>query len=91
MEGKIFGIPVIIIVLALVIAALVDIPMFLLHVSDQANYIRLSAAEEQTQTTLSQLIPVATPTASPSATPVPVVKPVTKTFVPAATTTGKIK
>lgn len=83
MEGKILGIPVIIIVLALVIAALVDVPMILLNVGTQADFIRLNAGEEQTNTTVSEFMnrPTLAPTATPSASPTTLRVPVTSNVV----------
>lgn len=85
MEGKIFGIPLIIILLALLIALLVDLPMALFHTVTEKdlNSMNRELMNHSVQLETLRQVVVATPTpASPSATPVP-----TKVYyVPAATT-----
>lgn len=66
MEGKFLGIPLIIIVLALFIALLIDVPLVLLHTKEQQSLNGLTATMQ-----LLESAKVATPQASPSPTLTP--------------------
>lgn len=83
MEGKIFGIPLILILLVLAIVALIDVPMAMFHSATQKRL-----AEVQ----LSVVPPVCEPVATPSATPEETVEPTTAPSVaPKATVAPTVK
>lgn len=83
MEGKIFGIPFILILLVLFIAALIDIPMFGMYKAQEARLQRMETVGQQTYAKTFVIVPTEAPT--PTATPSPTLKlRVAPTAVPVA-------
>lgn len=93
MKGKILGIPLILIILALAIAALVDGPMYALHV----GMMKELESVKKTNALIykEQMKPTPTPTVIPSPTQIPSPTPRFKTVptnaVPLSTQSSTIK
>lgn len=77
MSGKIFGIPLVLIVLVLAITLLVNVPAVLLH---QSSQIKLVTIEEKLDAIYSEQIKIE-PTATPEAKLLPTATPTVKAVI----------
>lgn len=85
MEGKIFGIPLIIIILVLFIAGLVDVPLVLLHRQTIRALENLTYTVNESNVRKVIVMPTIAVTATPEATIVPtkkIIQPVIPTITP---------
>lgn len=92
MDGKIFGIPLLLVLCVLFLAVLVDLPMVLLHMTAMQRIDALNAGQASTYFQLQKLdvnatlTPTATPSATITVTPTKAVRAVLKVSSPSGLT-----
>jgi len=85
MQGKILGIPLAIIVLSFSIAALVDVPVYLIHLNQVQEVSKISKTVDDIRK--EQIKPTATPTMTPTPTEIPSPTPKGRLVIPTITVT----